>query len=153
MQRMPKGSVVASVSYWIFKQHYSQTFEKTKSKIVEANCKSVNLENFWKNDYIFIPFSTQSVAKPCSSSSWDETIPREFKMARVVKTNFTFGNILFHIIFKILCKRCKVCLQKCEWNLFLKVLPFIDGWSVELSFGRIQSTKHLNTIKLCLEIH
>ena len=53
----------------------------------------IKLENFWKRYYVFILFPLQFVAKPCSSSSWDETTPIKFKMASVVKTNTTFGTM------------------------------------------------------------
>ena len=61
-----------------------------------------NLLTEW---FVFIPLYKQSVAKPCSSSSWGETMLIEFKMARVVKTNLTYGTILSNIIVKINLKK------------------------------------------------
>ena len=60
-----------------------------------------NLKNFRNSEYVLIHLFSQSVAKPCSSSSCDETIVTKFKIKRLVKTNFTQGTKQSSVIFQI----------------------------------------------------
>ena len=102
-QYLEYSNVVSPHShFWGYSKHLSPQMDPKKQQTL-----STNLENFWNSDYAFILLKPQSVAKPCSSSAWDETIPIEFKMAKVVKTNTTFGTILSNIIFKINLQKMK----------------------------------------------
>ena len=76
--------------------------------------RSTNLENFCKSDYLFIPFSVQSIAKPYLNSSRGETMLREFEMTRVTITRFKHSTKLSNIFLILLCKRFKICFQNLQ---------------------------------------
>ena len=123
-QYLEYSNVVSPHShFWGYSKHLSPQMDPKKQQTL-----STNLENFWNSDYAFIPFVSHSVAKPCSSSSWDEPIPIKFKIARVVKTNFRHGTILSNIIFKITLQRCKTCLQDLVQVLTLSYSPTFHYW-------------------------
>ena len=78
---------------------------------------------------------------PCSSSSWDITVPIEFKIARVVKINTTFGTILSNIIFRINLQKMKDVSSRSStndidfWKSYLSLMDEVEVWNESCLLG------------------
>ena len=74
--------------------HLSPQIEAKKQQTLSIILKSTYF-------YVIIHLLPQSSAMPCPSLSWGKTEPMEFEIAKVVKTNFTYGTIFSNINFRI----------------------------------------------------